>query len=69
MKFPKPVMTNQELMRMGFPRRFLERAYSAPGQTFAWREGVTNKSQKLFDTDKFGKWLDEQIRLERTARA
>lgn len=44
MKFPKAVMTNQELMKMGFPRRFLERAYNAPGQNFAWREGGTSRS-------------------------
>ena len=69
MKFPKAVMTNQELIKIGFPRRFLERAYNAPGQNFAWREGGTSRSQKLFDTERFGKWLEEQKRLERTARA
>lgn len=35
MEYPKPVMKMGELVKMGFPRSFLDEAYRERGQDFA----------------------------------
>ena len=38
MEYPKPVMKMGELVKMGFPRSFLDEAYRERGQDFEkWR--------------------------------
>lgn len=55
---------------MGFPKPLLERAYLEGD--FAVKAGSTNPSSTskiVYDTNKFNKWLDRQMKLEKAARA
>lgn len=70
MKYPKKIMKRGELIRgMGFTEPYLMRAFSTPGQTFAWRENPLNKhSPILFDTDGLEKWRIEDCMMQERAR-
>lgn len=58
MKYRLPVMRQQALHKeMGFPMAYLNRAYRAPGQDFAWKMNAAKpNSPIIFDTEKFEKW-------------
>lgn len=58
MKYPKPVMKMQELVRqMGFPEEYLCDAYRVRGQRFAWKKDPQKpNSIIIFDTEEFEKW-------------
>ena len=48
MNYPKKVMSRKALIsQMGFTEAFLMRAFSTPGQTFAWRENPLNKHSPI----------------------
>lgn len=65
-KYEKPVMTMTQLLRMGFTRVMLDRAFNYPNQTFAWRADPSKRgSTKMFDTAGFERWRQEQAKLER----
>lgn len=68
MKFSNDVMTTPQMIKMGFTRRFLERAFRVPGQNFAWRQSRTPKSQIMWDTEKFDRWLEDEKRIQRIER-
>lgn len=70
MEYPKKIMNRKELVRqMGFPEAFLMRAYSTPGQTFAWRSNPeNNRSPILFDTEGLEKWRLEDCKMQEKAR-
>ena len=70
MNYPKQIMNRKELIeQMGFTEAFLMRAFSTPGQTFAWRENPLNKhSPIMFDTDGLEKWRIEDCRMQERAR-
>ena len=55
MEYPKPVMKMGELVKMGFPRSFLDEAYRERGQDFA-QKGAKKNSPIFFDTELFVKW-------------
>ena len=42
MEYPKPVMKMGELVKMGFPRSFLDEAYRERGQDFAQKGPKSN---------------------------
>ena len=57
MEYKKPVMSFQELRGMGFTRKYLERAYHSPANTFAFKVSPEKpKSKIMFDTEGFEKW-------------
>lgn len=70
MKYPKKIMNRKELISgMGFTEPYLMRAFSAPGQTFAWRENPNNKhSPILFDTDGLEEWRMRDCQMQERAR-
>ena len=70
MDYPKTVMSRKALIaQMGFSEAYLMRAYSTPGQTFAWRENPLNKhSPILFDTEGLEKWRVEDCKMQERAR-
>lgn len=55
MKYDKPIMRMSELVKMGFPRSFLDEAYRERGQDFA-QKGPKSNSPVFFDTERFEKW-------------
>ena len=70
MNYPKQIMNRKELIeQMGFSEAYLMRAFSTPGQTFAWRENPLNKhSPIMFDTDGLEKWRLEDCKTQERAR-
>ena len=70
MEYPSNIMSRKALItQMGFTEAYLMRAYSTPGQTFAWRENPLNKhSPILFDTDGLEKWRIEDCMMQERAR-
>lgn len=69
MKYSKKVMNRKELMSMGFSENYLMRAFSTPGQTFAWRQNPTNRTSPiLFDTDGFEQWRIKDCNMQERAR-
>ena len=68
MKYPKEIMRKSELMNMGFPEEFLDRAYRCRGQTFAQKIDPSKKnSPMIFDTCGFEQWRLDQIMVEQHA--
>ena len=70
MNYPSKVMSRKALItQMGFTEANLMRAYSTPGQTFAWRENPLNKhSPIMFDTPGLEKWRIEDCQMQERAR-
>ncbi|MCQ5016890.1 hypothetical protein NE474_11435 [Anaerostipes hadrus] len=66
MEYPKPVMKMGELVKMGFPRSFLDEAYRERGQDFA-QKGAKKNSPIFFDTELFEKWRVRKQREENRA--
>lgn len=66
MEYPKPVMKMGELVKMGFPRSFLDEAYRERGQDFA-QKGAKKNSPIFFDTELFEKWRARKQREENRA--
>lgn len=66
MEYPKPVMKMGELVKMGFPRSFLDEAYRERGQEFA-QKGAKKNSPIFFDTELFEKWRVRKQREENRA--
>lgn len=67
MEYEKPIMRMSELVKMGFPRCFLEEAYLERGQDFA-QKGPKKNSPIFFDTEGFEKWRVKKQRNERRGR-
>ena len=70
MEYPKKIMTRKALItQMGFSEAYLMRAFSTPGQAFAWRENPLNKhSPILFDTAGLEEWILEDCKMQERAR-
>lgn len=69
MKYPKLIMNRKELIKMGLPESYLNRAIATPGQTFAWRSNPANKTSPiLFDTTGFEEWRLKDLRMQEQAR-
>ncbi len=70
MEYPKRIMTRKALItQMGFSEAYLMRAFSTPGQAFAWRENPLNKhSPIMFDTAGLEKWRLEDCQMQERAR-
>ena len=69
MEYQKLIMNRGELVKMGLPEAFLMRAFSTPGQTFAWRTNPANKhSSILFDTAGLEAWRIEDCKMQERAR-
>ena len=69
MEYPKKIMKTSELVKMGFPEAFLERAYYSKGQTFAQKiNPLKANSPIMFYTEGFEKWRAEQMKLEQKSR-
>lgn len=66
MEYPKAVMKMGELVKMGFPRSFLDEAYREKGQTFA-QKGAKKNSPIFFDTAMFEKWRLNKLKNENQA--
>ena len=66
MEYQKPVMKMGELIKMGFPRSFLDEAYRERGQDFA-QKGAKQNSPIFFDTELFEKWRVQKLKNENMA--
>lgn len=58
MTYPKPVMTLQELKKMGFPEKWLLKLYRVNNNGLAWKAGNHKNNKILFDVERL-----EKIRL------
>lgn len=68
MEYPKPFMGKQDLIKMGLPLQYLNRAIAAPGQTFAFKLDPTKKtSPYIFDTKGFEKWREKDTATQNKA--
>lgn len=69
MKYPEKIMKISEMSSLlGFPKRYLLRAYKTKGQKFAHKEDPLRKNSPiLFDTEEFEKWRQRQIEMENRA--
>lgn len=57
------VVRKRELLRQGYPPGFLDRAFRARGQRFAWKMNPLKKNSPiLFDVDGFEKWKEKQVK-------
>lgn len=66
MEYQGKIMSFQELRAMGFPRKYLERAYKSPNNTFAFKQDPSKpKSTILFDTAAFEAWRQQEIKAQR----
>jgi hypothetical protein len=69
MKYPKEIMRATELVKMGFSRRMLMRAFNVPKQTFAWRNNPLSKSSTImFSTTEFEKYRLELVKISKIER-
>lgn len=69
MEYPKPIMSRPELLRMGFSRLTLDRAYHSKGNNFAWKKDPAKpRSHIMFDTVEFEKWRQKEIKAQRGRR-
>ena len=70
MNYPSNIMTRKALItQMGFSETYLMRAFSTPGQTFAWRENPLNKhSPIMFDTEGLEQWRLDDCKMQERAR-
>ena len=65
MEYPKPIMKRTELMDMGFPETYLDRAYASEGQTFATKMNpLKPKSPVIYDTKGFEEWRQADIKVQ-----
>lgn len=55
MTYPKPIMSKQELMKMGFTDRWLMMLYRTRNTGLAWKAGRAKNSRIYFDTEKLEK--------------
>lgn len=63
------IMSFQELREMGFPRKYLERAYHSKNNTFAFKEDpAKSRSTILFNVEGFEQWRQKEIKAQRAAR-
>ena len=68
-KFPKDVMKRSELLEMGFPKAFLDRAH-AEGD-FSLKTNSANPSSNstiIYYTKGLQKWIDQHSKAEKAAR-
>lgn len=69
MVYPKELMRKKELLELGFPESYIDRAIAAPGQRFAFKVNPSKKnSPYIFDTPKFEKWRKEDEEQQIKAR-
>ena len=64
--FRQAGMKKGELVKMGFPRSFLDEAYRERGQDFA-QKGPKSNSPIFFDTERFEKWRIRKLTNENQA--
>ncbi len=68
MEYPKPFMRKKDLLDMGLPPQYLDRAIEAPGQTFAFKLDPSKKtSPYIFDTQGFEKWRVKDAAMQNKA--
>lgn len=69
MEYPKPIMKRSELLKMGFPEEFLDRAYRVRGQTFAVKlNPMKQNSPIIFQTEEFEQWRQKDAQTQERAR-
>lgn len=69
MEYDKKIMSFQELRALGFPRKYLERAYRSKNNTFAFKVNPEKpRSTILFDTSGFEQWRQKEIKAQLPAR-
>ena len=65
----KKIMSRSELIKMGFTEKYLIRAFSSPGQTFAWQDDPAVQNSKFFyDTEGLEEWRQKDIKLQQKVR-
>lgn len=68
MEYPKQVMKMSELIKMGFPEKFLQLAYLTKGQTFAQKiDPACRNSPIIFETAGFEQWRMRRLKTENMA--
>lgn len=69
MEYPKKIMSRSELIKMGFTEKYLIRAFSSPGQTFAWQDDPAVQNSKFFyDTEGLEEWRQKDIKNQQKVR-
>ena len=66
MKYSKPFMKKNELIKAGVPRELLEQAYADKKQRFAYKLNPHIKNSHIvYETEEFEKWRLKQIDIQR----
>ena len=55
MEYPKAIMRKSELIKIGFPEKWLDTVYLRYGQKAAWKMGNSRNSPLVFDTTELEK--------------
>lgn len=63
MKYPKAVMKQSELIKFGFPKEFLDRAYRNGGIAFRINPAAIN-SPLIYDTEALEEYRVSQMRID-----
>lgn len=57
-EYEKPIMSRQELIKMGYQKEFLDKAYRHPGQNFAFKSGNGSRCSIMFKTAEFDNYVN-----------
>ena len=69
MVYPKELMRKKDLIKMGIPEAYIDRAITDPNQSFAFKINPMKKnSPYIFDTKKFEKWREEDEKQQMKAK-
>lgn len=69
MNYPKALMRKKEMISLGFPETYLDRAAASPGQSFAFKLDPSKKnSPYIFNTLGFEEWRKKDEELQAKAR-
>lgn len=69
MEYPKELMRKKELVGMGIPESYIDRAIAAPGQSFAVKINPLKKnSPYILNTKGFEEWRKKDAELQMNAR-
>ena len=68
MKYPSDMMKTAELVKLGFPKRYLLRAYRSRGQTFATKMNPAKRNSPIiFNTEGLDQWMQQEIKAQQSA--
>lgn len=69
MEFPKPIMSQNALVKLGIPKSQIQADFAEPDQQFAWQKVPGKRNSVIYyDTQQYKKFLLERARKQSAAR-